>query len=98
MGVDLPFPGAFGPPPKFAFWGDNGREPAAGYRAYSAPCFLHVLACCSESSHAVEFTTKHPDSRACWRIFTEICSEKTSPANDPGYIAEWICSPSAIKA
>ena len=52
------------------------------------PVSFMIWACCSASSQAVALTTKHPASSACWRILTEICSEKPSPANEPGYIAE----------
>ncbi|MNP66573.1 hypothetical protein D3C76_1623000 [compost metagenome] len=57
-----------------------------------------ICACCSGLSQAVELTTKHAASNACWRILTSICEVNSGPANEPGYIEAWICSPSAIKA
>jgi hypothetical protein len=62
------------------------------------PVSLTICACWSGSSHAVAQTTKHADSSACCRMLTCVCSENRSPKIEPGYIAEWICSPSAIIA
>ncbi|MCY1550829.1 hypothetical protein D9M68_871100 [compost metagenome] len=62
------------------------------------PVSAMICCCCSGSSQAVALTTKHPDSRAWWRMVTSICSAKISPTNEPGNMAAWICSPSAISA
>ena len=50
------------------------------------------------SSQAEAQTTKHADSSACCRTLISLCSANSSPKMEPGYMAEWICSPSAIIA
>src|SRR5512144_2371390 len=52
----------------------------------------------SATGQAVALTTKHADSSACCRMLISVCWANRSPKIEPGYIAEWICSPSAIIA
>ena len=62
------------------------------------PVSLAICDCCSGESQAVAQTTKQADSSACWRTLTSVCSVKSGPKIEPGYMAEWICSPSAMSA
>ena len=81
---------------------DPGATMAVKYPPEIGPMVLSVsvaiCACWSGSSQAVAQTTKHADSSACCRMLISVCSANRSPKMEPGYMAEWICSPSAIIA
>src|SRR5687767_10808392 len=60
---------------------DRGKQPPE-IGPMLQPVSLMICSCWFGCSQAVALTTKHADSNACCR--------------EPGYMAEWICSPSAI--
>src|SRR5262249_19281439 len=93
-----PSPDRRGPPSKVPSGATIAVKQPPEIGPMPQPVSFMICACCSASSQAVAHTTKHADSSACWRPLICVCSANRSPKIEPGYIAEWICSPSAISA